>query len=76
MTLSKLSEDQWLTYAKKLETRPPMPWFNVRAMTDADLRAVYQYIKSLPGGVGTAAPTFVAADKQPKQPYVQWPGVK
>jgi mono/diheme cytochrome c family protein len=76
MSLGKMSEDAWLKYAKSLMTRPPMPWFNVRAMKDEDLRAVYQYIKSMPGAAGTAAPAFVPPDKQPKQPYVQWPGVK
>jgi len=76
MTLSKLTEDQWVNYGKKLDTRPPMPWFNVRAMTDADLRAVYQYIKAMPGGTGTAAPAFVPPTQTPKQPYIQWPGVK
>lgn len=76
LTFSKLTEDAWLKYAKTLNTRPPMPWFNVRAMTDSDLRAVYQYIKSMPGAVGTAAPPFLAPEKAPKQPYIQWPGVK
>jgi len=76
MSLSKLTEDQWVNYGKKLMTRPPMPWFNVQAMTDADLRAVYQYIKAMPGGLGTAAPAFVPAGQAPKQPYIQWPGVK
>jgi hypothetical protein len=47
-----MTEAQWLTYAKKLETRPPMPWFNVRAMTDDDLKAVYAYIKQMPGALG------------------------
>jgi mono/diheme cytochrome c family protein len=76
LTFSKMTEDQWLKYAKGLMTRPPMPWFNVRAMTDADLRAVYQYVKQMPGPVGTAAPAFLAPEKAPKQPYIQWPGVK
>ena len=53
-----------------------MPWFNVRAMTDEDLKAVYAYIKQLPGGPGTAAPAFLTPDKAPKQPFIQWPGVK
>jgi mono/diheme cytochrome c family protein len=75
LTIGKQTEEQWLKYAKSLMTRPPMPWFNVRAMTDADLRAVYQYIKSL-GASGNAAPAFVPPDKAPKPPYVQWPGVK
>jgi len=76
LSIGKMTEDQWLKYANSLMTRPPMPWFNVRAMTDADLRALYQYVKSMPGVAGTAAPAFVPPDKQPNQPYIQWPGVK
>src|SRR5215510_2524030 len=68
LSIGKMSEDQWLKYAKSLMTRPPMPWINVRAMSDADLRALYQYVKSL-GASGTEAPAFVSPDKQPKAPY-------
>lgn len=75
LSIGKMTEDQWLKYSKNLMTRPPMPWFNIRAMTDADRRAVYQYVKSL-GVSGRAAPAFVPPDKQPKPPYVLWPGVK
>jgi mono/diheme cytochrome c family protein len=76
LTVGKMTEDQWVKYGKGLMTRPPMPFFNVRAMSDADLRAVYQYVKSLPGGAGTTSPAFLPPDKQPKPPFVQWPGVK
>jgi mono/diheme cytochrome c family protein len=75
ISMGKMTEAQWLKYAKSLMTRPPMPWFNVRAMTDEDLRAAYQFVKSL-GVAGNPAPAFVPPDKQPKPPYVQWPGVK
>ena len=27
---------------------PPMPWYNVAPMTDADIKAVYAYLQSLP----------------------------
>ena len=70
-----MTEDAWVKYAKELMTRPPMPWFIIRAMTDADRRALYQYVKSLGAG-GTASPAFLPPDKAPKQPYIQWPGVK
>jgi hypothetical protein len=70
-----MTEEQWMKYGRNLMTRPPMPWFNVRAMTDADLRAVYQYIRSL-GVSGQAAPTFLPPERQPKPPFIQWPGVK
>jgi mono/diheme cytochrome c family protein len=75
LSLGKMTEDEWVKYGKSLMTRPPMPWFNVRAMNDGDLRALYQYIKSL-GSSGTAAPAFVPPDKTPKPPFIQWPGVK
>jgi hypothetical protein len=52
-----------------------MPWFNVQAMTEQDLRDLYQYVKSL-GVSGNQSPAFVPPDKQPKPPFVQWPGVK
>jgi hypothetical protein len=70
-----LTEDAWVKRAKTLETRPPMPWFNIRAMTEPDQRALYQYVKSL-GQSGTKSPEFLSSDKAPKQPYIQWPGVK
>jgi mono/diheme cytochrome c family protein len=75
MSIGKKTEDQWVRYAKTLMTRPPMPWFNVRAMTDTDLRDLYQYVKSL-GVAGKMSPEFVPTGKQPKPPYILWPGVK
>ena len=70
-----MTEAQWLTYAKKLESRPPMPWFNVRAMTDDDLKALYVYINQMPGGL--AQPRRIShAGQGAEQPFIQWPGVK
>jgi mono/diheme cytochrome c family protein len=75
LSIGKMTEDDWVKRAKTLETKPPMPWFNIRAMTEADQRALYQYVKSL-GQSGTAAPAALPPDKAPPQPYIQWPGVK
>ena len=75
LSLSMMTEDQWVKYAKILDTRPPMPWFNVRPMTETDLRAIYQYIRSL-GPVGKEAPAFLPPGKQPKPPFIQFPGAK
>jgi mono/diheme cytochrome c family protein len=72
LSIGKMTEEQWLQYARSLRTRPPMPWFNVRAMNEGDLRAMHQYIRSL-GISGNAAPAFVPPDKAPKPPFVQWP---
>jgi mono/diheme cytochrome c family protein len=53
-----MSEAQWRQHARA-PRRPPMPWFNVAAMTDADLDAIYRYLKSL-GPAGQPAPAAVA----------------
>ena len=67
-----LTEEQWVKKARSLQARPPMPWFNVRAMTTNDLRALYRYIRHL-GPAGKPAPAYLPPDKTPPQPYVAFP---
>jgi hypothetical protein len=56
---------------KRLKTRPPMPWYNVRAMDESDLQSLYRYIKSL-GEVGKQT-HFVLTNpsEEPTTPYIQ-----
>jgi mono/diheme cytochrome c family protein len=68
LALNSMSEEQWLQRAR-IAMRPPMPWFNLRAMSDADLRALYRYVRSL-GPAGTPAPAFVAAGQEVATPYI------
>ena len=68
LTVPKFTQEQWVKYAKTVESRPPMPWWALRDTTDADLRAMYQYIKHL-GAAGEPAPDFVPPDKEPNPPY-------
>jgi mono/diheme cytochrome c family protein len=70
--MSTLSENDWVKVSKAMTPRPPMPWFNLRHMTDADLRALYRYIRAL-GPVGEPAPDYLPPDKTPPQPFVQFP---
>jgi mono/diheme cytochrome c family protein len=70
--MQDLTEEQWVKKAKALQARPPMPWFNVRAMTTSDLRALYRYIRHL-GPAGKPAPAYLPPDKTPPQPYVAFP---
>lgn len=58
LVVQQMSEAEWRQHAR-MPRRPPMPWFNVAAMTDADLDAIYRYLKSL-GPAGKPAPTAVA----------------
>lgn len=70
--ISKLSEDDWVKLSKEMTPRPPMPWFNIRRMTNADLRALYRYIRAL-GPAGKPTPEYLPPDKTPPQPFVQFP---
>ena len=66
------TEASWLLAARTFQPRPPMPWFNVRAMTDTDLRALYHYVRSLPLA-GGPAPAYVPPGQKASGPVVQFP---
>ena len=68
LTISNLTEDQWVTFAR-VERRPPMPWFNLRAMSDDDLRAMYRFVRDL-GPKGERAPAAVAPGVAVKTPVI------
>jgi mono/diheme cytochrome c family protein len=72
LTVPAMSEDNWVKYIKTFKPRPPMPWWSVKETTEQDLRAMYQYIKSL-GSAGQPAQPFLPPGREPKQPYNQAP---
>jgi mono/diheme cytochrome c family protein len=71
--MQQLDEAQWVKKARTLSTRPPMPWFNLHRMSDADLRAIYRYVRHA-GPAGKPAPDYVPPGRTPSGPYVQFPG--
>ena len=68
LLVKHMSADQFVNLARS-EVRPPMPWFNLRAMTDPDVKAIYAYLKHL-GTAGQLAPQYVPADKTPAGPFL------
>lgn len=70
--IPSLSADDWVKTAKTAQYRPPMPWFALHAMTDADLRAIYSFVKYL-GPAGEPAPAYLPPDQEPKGPAVIFP---
>ncbi len=58
LTVANISEDEWVRRARAAKYRPPMPWFALRDMSEADLRAAYRFIRSL-GPAGKPAPAYV-----------------
>lgn len=67
-----MSADQWVLYAKAVQTRPPMPWFVLHDMSDADLRAMHAFVKSL-GPASGHPQTYLPAGQDPKPPFVTFP---
>lgn len=71
-TLAKLTERQWLELAHNANFRPPMPSVSLRNMSDADLRAVYRYVRSL-DPVDREVPAYVPPGREPIGPVVLFP---
>jgi len=69
-TVHDLTEEDWLARARQ-PMRPPMPWFNLSAMTDDDLRALYRYIRHL-GDAGEPAPAAVPPGAAVSTPYIDF----
>ena len=69
--MQTLSRQQWIHFARTRKLRPPMPYWALRAMSDRDLTAIYDFVRHL-GPAGKAAPKYLTPDKQPKAPYVNW----
>jgi len=70
--MSEMTEDEWVEYGKTFKTRPPMPWFNIHAMSDVDLRSLHKYVTSFEDK-GEPAPEFVPPDQEPQGLVVQFP---
>jgi mono/diheme cytochrome c family protein len=70
ITLANLSEAEWVTMAKTLRRPPPMPYWVLNGLNDADLKAIYAFIRSLTpvGGPNKAA---LAPGQQASAPYFE-----
>jgi mono/diheme cytochrome c family protein len=70
--MATMTEKQWISYAKTVKLRPPMPWYGLNIMTDQDLRAIYTLARHL-GPAGEPAPAYLPPGKTPKGPYATFP---
>jgi len=69
LRMQDFSEEQWLEYSAHLQTRPLMPWYELRAMTEEDRRALYRFIRSL-GPAGERAPDALPPGQAPDGPHL------
>lgn len=68
LVVNGLTEAQWIAHARQPRL-PPMPWFNLKEMSEQDLKAVYAFVRSL-GPAGQAAPAYVAPGGKITTPYL------
>ncbi len=69
--IDDMTEKQWVETARTLRRRPPMPWFNLNAMSEDDLRALYHFMRSL-GDPGLPAPEALPPGEEPETAYAMW----
>jgi mono/diheme cytochrome c family protein len=67
LAMQSMTEGEWLKRART-GMKPPMPWFNLVPMTDADLGAIYQYVRAL-GPKGKPAPQYAPPGQRVDTPY-------
>jgi mono/diheme cytochrome c family protein len=72
LALARLSEDDWVRVAKSAQYRPPMPWFALRDMTEADLRDLHRFVRSL-GPAGEPAPAYLPPGQAAAGPVITFP---
>ncbi len=70
-SIGQKTEDQWVSYAKSLKARPPMPFFALNEMKEADLRSIFKYVRSL-GTHEQIIPEALPPGMEPKTPYINF----
>jgi mono/diheme cytochrome c family protein len=69
LDFAAMSEDRWLLAVRTRAGHPPMDWEDLRALSVADQRAIYVFVRSL-GSAGVAAPDALPPWRDPAPPYI------
>ena len=72
LLLADTQPGNFLKLARHKPARPPMPWFALRDMSDADLKALLAFVQHL-GPKGQAAPDWVPPGEPVHGPVVEFP---
>lgn len=69
LRVQEMAEEEWVMILQVREDLPPMPWMNTNKMSEEDMKALYQYIKSL-GPKGEHVPEALDPDIEPETHYI------
>lgn len=72
LRLADMDQATWIAFARSLKSRPPMPYWVLNTMSDADLASIWKMVKEL-GKAGTPAPAALPPGVEPKGPAVRFP---
>jgi mono/diheme cytochrome c family protein len=72
LRLTTLSREEWRAYARVMKSRPPMPYWVLNRMSDADLDAIWFVVRAL-GKAGEPAPAALPPGVEPAGPAVRFP---
>jgi mono/diheme cytochrome c family protein len=70
LLVQKLTAKQWIAKLRSLKSRPAMPWWTFRYLSDKDLADMYAYIHSL-GPAGKPAHAWVPPGQDAPAPYLK-----
>ncbi len=70
-TVRRVSEDEWVEMLATRDRKPPMPWFNVHALSERDARAMYRFIRGL-GEPGDSVPAALPPGEDPETPFYEF----
>lgn len=71
LLVQDLPEDVFVEMVRARNALPPMPWVSLHAMSEQDVRAIYQFIHSL-GPKGERMPKPVPPGQEPATPYIDF----
>lgn len=69
LLLNRMSEDEWISMARRMRKQTPMMWVMLPKVREIDLRAIYRFVTYL-GPKGDPAPAPVPPGVEPKTRYM------
>jgi mono/diheme cytochrome c family protein len=74
LDFAAMTVDRWLLAVRTRAGHPPMDWEDLRALSVADQRAIYAFVRSL-GPAGVPAPDALPPWRDPTPPFIDMRGV-